>query len=190
MLRGGVFRNRGSGRRPPGFGFSSAWPFCRSLPSVRAAPRAEPERMRSPAALRLGRSFPAGYCSSARRRRCRSGRLSGTAGYSSWRPICGAGRCALLIGRPLARRMSVYGGSIVVRTGFDKVPLRFRSVAVRRQPSAAPASTDEAPLRRRERRFAPYPEIAYLLSLAQESLSVTVRLNTGCSGVESVSGQK
>ena len=30
----------------------------------------------------------------------------------------------------------------------------------------------------------------YLLILAHESLSVTVRLKTGCSGVESVSGQK
>lgn len=31
---------------------------------------------------------------------------------------------------------------------------------------------------------------AYLLILAHESLSVTVRLKTRCSGVESVSGQK
>lgn len=34
------------------------------------------------------------------------------------------------------------------------------------------------------------PGRGYLLIFAQESLSVTVRLKTGCSGVESVSGQK
>lgn len=38
--------------------------------------------------------------------------------------------------------------------------------------------------------FKQYSVFSYLLIFAHESLSVTVRLNTGCSGVESVSGQK
>ena len=38
--------------------------------------------------------------------------------------------------------------------------------------------------------FKQYSVFSYLLIFAHESLSVTVRLNTRCSGVESVSGQK